>query len=324
MLKSTFEAEGLFTPSYFHVFVRFMECAILMSYGIYLTSSTSQIVKWVGFFTTALGVGRSGWVGHEAGHRSLTGNIKVDKLLHQLSFAMSIGVSPAWWNSQHNRHHAMPQRLKYDVDLETLPLIAFNKKVLRNSKMGGFSTNNFFIRNQAKLFLVVDTFLVMFNWKFFLCPRYVLKKRAYTDAFFMSLHHLIWIAFLGPVNLCIIHFLYSTYLIGTFTLNHTHLDVTEEGKSWVEYGLEHTVDITSTPLTDWWMGYLNFQIEHHLFPQMPQYNNHLIRDRVAALAKKYDLPYQTLGFWEAWGKVFRNLEDVGNHVEKGSEKLHNL
>lgn len=130
----------------------------------------------------------------------------------------------------------------------------------------------------------------------------------------MSLHHFIFIGVLGPINSFVVTFLTGAYLLGTFSLNHTHLDVTEEGKSWVEYCLEHTVNITSTPLTDWWMGYLNFQIEHHLFPQMPQYNNHLIRDRVAALAKKYDLPYRTLGFWEAWGKVFRNLEDVGKHA----------
>ncbi|XP_021953448.1 acyl-lipid (8-3)-desaturase-like [Folsomia candida] len=321
LLKSTFEAEGLFTPSYFRVFLRFMECLFLIIYGIYLTHCTSQFVKWIGLFTTSFGIGRCGWFGHEAGHRSLTGNIKIDKFLHQLTFAMSIGLSPSWWNSQHNRHHAMPQRLKHDVDLETLPLIAFNKKVIKDSKLGGIFKNNFFIRNQAKLFLTVDTFLVVFYWRFFLHPRYVIKKRAYADAVFMSLHHLILTSFLDPVNIFIIHFLTAIYLLGTFTLNHTHLEVTEEEKSWVEYGLEHTVDITSTPLTDWWMGYLNFQIEHHLFPQMPQYNNHLIRDRVAALAKKYDLPYQTLGFWEAWGKVFRNLEEVGNHVASGGGSL---
>ena len=35
-------------------------------------------------------------------------------------------MSGAWWRNQHNKHHATPQKLKHDVDLDTLPLVAFN------------------------------------------------------------------------------------------------------------------------------------------------------------------------------------------------------
>ena len=58
---------------------------------------------------------------------------------------VGLGLSSTWWSSAHNRHHAMPQRLHRDVDLETLPLVAFNARVAANPRDG----NNFFVRNQV-------------------------------------------------------------------------------------------------------------------------------------------------------------------------------
>lgn len=55
-------------------------------------------------------------------------------------------MSSSWWSSQHNRHHAMPQRLKHDVDLDTLPLIAFNSKIVKKPENG----RNFFVKHQVK------------------------------------------------------------------------------------------------------------------------------------------------------------------------------
>lgn len=57
-----------------------------------------------------------------------------------------MGLSSTWWARQHNRHHAMPQRLNYDVDLNTMPVIAYSAKVVNNSKDG----KGFFIQNQVK------------------------------------------------------------------------------------------------------------------------------------------------------------------------------
>ncbi len=46
------------------------------------------------------------------------------------------GASSTWWRRGHNRHHAMPNRLKHDVDLATLPLLAYNTKVVENIEDG--------------------------------------------------------------------------------------------------------------------------------------------------------------------------------------------
>lgn len=58
-----------------------------------------------------------------------------------------MGFSSTWWVQQHNRHHAMPQRWQYDVDLNTTPLVAYNTKVIKNSEEG----KGFMIQNQVSV-----------------------------------------------------------------------------------------------------------------------------------------------------------------------------
>ena len=74
------------------------------------------------------------------------------------------------------------------------------------------------------------------------------------------------------------------------------------------------------------MGYLNFQIEHHLFPSMPQYKNAIASRHVREFCAKWngtgddknkmDLKYREYGYWDAWRKMFANLTDVGQHYFK--------
>lgn len=82
----------------------------------------------------------------------------------------------------------------------------------------------------------------------------------------------------------------------------------------VEYSLLHTMDVQPSWLCDWWMAYLNYQIEHHLFPTMPQFRHPLIRDRVAALAKKHGIPYECTGYGDALVRTFQNLADVSKDL----------
>lgn len=67
----------------------------------------------------------------------------------------------------------------------------------------------------------------------------------------------------------------------------------------------------------WWMSYLNFQIEHHLFPSMPQFRHPIISPRVKALLEKHGLAYDQRSYIEAMGVTFSNLHKVGMEVFHG-------
>jgi fatty acid desaturase 2 (delta-6 desaturase) len=136
------------------------------------------------------------------------------------------GLSASWWRSQHNRHHAMPQRLQHDVDLETMPFIAFNRRVVRNPKDG----QNFFVRNQKFLFATLDTVLVSFYWKLVLHPRYMIKKRSFVDIGFVLAHYIYIIRILQVSfwQYLLIVWFGTTYMFTNFAMNHSHLPVADE------------------------------------------------------------------------------------------------
>ena len=53
----------------------------------------------------------------------------MDRTLQVVLYGVGCGMSGSWWRNQHNKHHAMPQKIGHDVDLNTLPLVAFTEKV---------------------------------------------------------------------------------------------------------------------------------------------------------------------------------------------------
>ena len=133
------------------------------------------------------------------------------------------------------------------------------------------------------------------------------------------------ILFLRWMLLVACNFCNVIYLFGHFSLSHTFTDVIPENEHrlWFEYAIRHSVNIsTRSALVGWVMGYLNFQIEHHLFPSMPQHKNALAAPHVRAFCERwsgsgsgaeYQLKYVELDYIEAWRKMFANLSNVGMH-----------
>jgi NADPH-dependent stearoyl-CoA 9-desaturase len=54
-------------------------------------------------------------------------------------------------------------------------------------------------------------------------------------------------------------------------------------------------------------GNLGYQVEHHLFPDMPSSRYSEIAPRVKAICQKYELPYNTGPFFQQWGMVQRTI-----------------
>jgi NADPH-dependent stearoyl-CoA 9-desaturase len=54
-------------------------------------------------------------------------------------------------------------------------------------------------------------------------------------------------------------------------------------------------------------GSLGYQIEHHLFPDLPSNRYPEIAERVQALCEKYDIPYTTGPLYRQYGQVLRTL-----------------
>jgi fatty acid desaturase len=223
---------------------------------------------------------------------------------------MAFGLSGTWWQRNHNMHHAMPNRFHKDHDLDTMPLYAFNKIVVKRKKDG----QNFFIQNQANLFLMASNWIGVMFWKIYFHPYYTIQKGDWQALFWMIVHWVWWLSTLGLGPYLITVWFTTNYYFGNFSLSHTHLPVTEQPQHWVEYAFNHTCDIEPSPWMDYWMGYLNYQIEHHLFPTMPQFRSGQICERVQAFAKKHDLPYTRVSYSEACSLTYGNMKKVAKEL----------
>jgi fatty acid desaturase len=79
-------AEGLFEPSIPHIVYRISELVIMAALGLYLISAESWGLKLLGILSFSMFQGRSGWLMHEGGHHSLTGNSKVDRFIQAVVY----------------------------------------------------------------------------------------------------------------------------------------------------------------------------------------------------------------------------------------------
>jgi len=321
-LRQQLKDEGFYDPDYLHIAYRIFEVAALIAFGGYLAVQyweSSILITILGLVIAGIGQGRCGWLMHEGGHCSLTGNIPVDWNLQRFFYGFGCGMSARWWRIQHNKHHATPQKLKHDPDHDTLPLVAFCKEVAKKA------TNPLmkrWISVQNYLFIPVTCLLVGLGWQLFLHPRCIIRKKEWTEAFWMGLryvlagylNHYYWGWGYGTVAYLFSLWIACSYIFVNFAVSHTHLPIVPKDKhiNWVAYSAYHTMDVSHAPWCNWWMAYLNFQIEHHLFPSMPQYRFPQVAPRVKAFFKKHGYPYLYANYWDAMRTTFANLESVGH------------
>lgn len=242
-LTRDLEAEGFFKPNITHIIYRLAEVLALYLVGGYLALN-GQII--IGLVLMAISQGRCGWLMHEGGHYSLTGesllqlyfmlffnsylgNINIDKRIQEVVYGLGCGMSGGWWRSQHNKHHSMPQKLGHDVDLNTLPLVAFTEKVAKRIGL----PMKVWIRLQAFTFPAITTLLVALGWQLYLHPRHIARKRLGVEAAMLALRYILWHAFFttkyGLLQSAVMYLAFvwmgANYIFINFAVSHTHLDV---------------------------------------------------------------------------------------------------
>ena len=98
------------------------------------------------------------------------------------------------------------------------------------------------------------------------------------------------------------HFLAGIILTVTFQLAHTvegtsHPLPNEDGiieNNWAIHQMNTTVNFArNNKIISWYIGGLNFQVEHHLFPNICHVHYKKIAPIIERTAKEFNLPYYT-------------------------------
>ncbi|OLR93102.1 acyl-CoA desaturase [Actinokineospora bangkokensis] len=92
------------------------------------------------------------------------------------------------------------------------------------------------------------------------------------------------------------------------TFMFTEDEVADESRgAWYVRQLIGAANIDGSPLFHVMAGNLSFQVEHHLFPDMPSSRYQQIAPRVREICERYELPYNTGPLRKQWGTVQRTI-----------------
>lgn len=265
--RKSLEDRGFFNPSYIHITYRILELFAIYSFAIWsMQYSIAASIVLLGLFG-----GRCGWVQHEGGHNSFTGNIKTDKIVQNVFIGFGLLADGSMWNSMHNKHHAATQKIGYDMDLDTAPFVLFyprneNELDVKKQIMDRFGdkceeidnvsikspkqSRNSLLDKVVKLWLKyqVYTFLpitsgvfVMLFWLLYLHPRKIIRDKNTTQAVIVTVGHVSRILLfmrIGEASLyraLVYHFITlwfsGVYLFGQFSLSHTFMPVIESNEN---------------------------------------------------------------------------------------------
>ncbi|TSK13480.1 Fatty acid desaturase 2 [Bagarius yarrelli] len=292
-LRKQLEAQGLFrtSPLFFILYLghilllEVLALALLWAFG----NGWINTLVVAAILTTAQA--QAGWLQHDFGHLSVFKKSTWDHLLHKFIIGHIKGASANWWNHRHFQHHAKPNVVSKDPDVNMLNMLVlvgpplllpiyFNLHILQT--------------------MYTQRDWVDFAWYLSYYARYL---------YFYSPYY----GILGSVLLMtFVRFLESHWFVWVTQMNHIPMDIDyEKHDDWLSMQLKATCNVEQSPFNDWFSGHLNFQIEHHLFPTMPRHNYSRAAPHVQKLCAKYGIQYQVKGLWESWCDITRSLKKSG-------------
>ncbi|MBB5937787.1 fatty acid desaturase family protein [Streptomyces zagrosensis] len=269
---------------------------------------------------------RTSFVGHDAGHAQITSDRRISALIGLVHGNLLLGMSRAWWNDKHNRHHANPNHIDKDPDVAVGALVwTRHQAALRQ----GFT--RWLTRHQARLFFPM-LLLEGLNLKVSGLRdlrRQTPRERA-LEAPLLVVHYIMYIGFLlavlSPGKALVFglvhHALFGLYLGMAFAPGHKGMEMPDpQGDRWghLKRQVVTSRNIRGGPATDWALGGLNYQIEHHLFPSMARPHLPLAQPLVRAHCVRLGLPYTETGLIDSYVWALRHMHDVGAPLRSGVE-----
>jgi fatty acid desaturase len=257
------------------------------------------------------------FLGHDAGHRQISGSRRVSYILGVLVGNLGIGLSYGWWVDKHNRHHAHPNTEGADPDI-MMRVLAFTPGQARGSR--GLSRMLF--RNQAYLFfplLLGEAFSVHAA-----SIRGLLRRDSdhrLAEAALLVIHLAGYLALvflvLPPVKAVVFILvqqgLFGVYLGATFAPNHKGMPILDaaDQSDFLCRQVLTSRNVRGGWLTDLALGGLNYQIEHHLFPSMPRPNLRRAQPLIREFCRQRGLSYCEASLAGSYAQALRHLAVVG-------------
>ena len=70
-------------------------------------------------------------------------------------------------------------------------------------------------------------------------------------------------------------------------------------------------NVRAHPITDFWYGGLNYQIEHHLFPRMPRNKLREAQPIIRGFCQDHSIVYHETSVIQSYREILQHLQEVG-------------
>jgi fatty acid desaturase len=267
---------------------------LILILGVALAPSGLSSTLSLAVVLIALGSIQVALVGHDAGHEAVFTSHRANARLGRLCWSFVLGISFWYWNDRHTRHHAHPNELASDPDVQwdhglaLLPLLAFTFRI------EGW---RFVLRQPRGLQRNVELLLLGIGTSAWLLPTIA--------------HGWSWL-----ITVFAAQVLAGLYLALVVAPNHIGMPTWPSSSSltFLDQQVRSSRNVAPGPLCDFLFGGLNYQIEHHLFPMMPRNHFATARELVRPFCEERGLPYAELGVLEVFRLVWHEAPRVGRRA----------
>ena len=315
------------------------------------TATTSTWSTWqisvVAGCLLGLGWQQAAFVAHDAAHNGINPPTKGGGLNWLGWFLGSpvFGISASLWTEEHNAHHAITLRPLEDPQFNYLPFWMISEKELTvevpqgwSGQIGTFQMNRcfqFLISIQHWTFLPLSVLIGRFNFyvisfvfafkQLIKGPTQLHRIRSVLDlvgmmmywywfvaltSMFEATHHRVFFVLASHWTVGILHvqLLLSHLATTTFTAAE------EEKIGFFSFQLGTSRNIEVYTYEHWFHGGLEYQIEHHLFPQLPRHQLDVVKPMVEQICREHNIEYRSIGFMAAMHDVLSDLKRLATDI----------
>ncbi|MGH9109442.1 MAG: fatty acid desaturase family protein [Acidimicrobiales bacterium] len=252
------------------------------------------------------------FLGHDAGHRQVSSSPRVNRMVGLLVGNVLTGLSYGWWVPKHNAHHAYPNQVGRDPDMGE-GLVAF----VASSSLSSSDSSAVRARARTQRRIVLLLLLLQGLGLHVTSVRSAFERAkdgraadglllAGNAALYLTLVFWVLSPLKAMVFITVHQCLFGFYLGSTFAPNHKGMPVLarDADVSFLERQTVTARNVLGGRCITWLYGGLNYQIEHHLFPNMPRGN--LVRAQVIveAFCAEHGLTYRQAGLAASYRQAF--------------------
>ena len=275
---------------------------------------------WQLVVAAALGVifTQFAFMAHEASHRQVFRSGPANDWAGLILANFVVGISYSWWMNKHTRHHGNPNVIGRDPDI-VKDTISFLEEDAAESR----GLVRMITRKQGYLFfpllLLEGINLHVHGIRHVLGKGAVKRRGLEITLIAVRLIGTVALVFWAFPPLLAIVFLFvqlgvfGVYMGASFAPNHKGMPLIPRGMrvDFLERQVLTSRNIRGGKFMDSFMGGLNYQIEHHLFPSMARPALARTQQIVRAYCLENDVRYTETGLVESYSIVIAYLNRVG-------------